>query len=92
MTSIKTTIATPATAAMAHLGISDFDFLPEAALGEAEVCLRGDGFCGFAACGVATSTRGVGGEGAAIAGTAKLALQAGHSMVCPASSSGMSKR
>ena len=54
MTSIKTTITTPATAAMTHLGIGDFDFLLEAALGEAEVCLRGEDFCGFAACGVVT--------------------------------------
>ena len=34
---------------------------------------------------------GVEGGGSSGDGTAKLALQAGHSMVCPASSSGISK-
>ena len=81
MTSIKNTITTHATAAMIHLGIGDFDFLPEAALGEAEVCFRGEGFCGVAACGVVTLTWGVADGGGAKGGTAKLALQAGHSMV-----------
>ena len=37
------------------------------------------------------SAHGGAGGGAAIVGTAKLALQAGHSIVCPASSSGISK-
>ncbi len=71
----------PATDATAHLGIGDFDFLLEAALGCAAVFLCGAGFCGALACGVVTSTRGVGGGGASLAGTATLALQAGHSMV-----------
>ena len=59
---------------MANLGISDFDFLLEAALGEAEVCLRGEGFCGLAACGAVTLICGVAGGGTSIAGTAKLAF------------------
>ena len=85
-------ITTPVTEAIAHFGIGSFGFLVEAPLDGAEVCLCGAGFCGMAACGVVTSTRGVGGGGAARDGTAKLALQAGHSMVWPASSSGISKR
>ena len=89
---LTTNTAMPATDATAHLGIDDFDFLLEAALGCAAVFLCGAGFCGALACGVATSTRGVVEGGASIAGTAKLALQEGHSMVCPASSSGISKR
>ena len=58
-----TTTAMPATDAMAHFTIDDFDFLLEAA------------------CGADSWTCAGGGGGAAIAGTAKLALQAGHSMV-----------
>jgi len=37
---------------MAHLGIGDFDFLLEPALGCPAVFLCGAGFCGLAACGV----------------------------------------
>ena len=44
----------PTKDAIAHYGIGDFDFLLEAALGAAEVCLRGEGFCGLAACGAVT--------------------------------------
>ena len=82
----------PTKDAIAHYGIGDFDFLLEAALGAAEVCLRGEGFCGLAASGVVTRAWRVVDGGGARGGTAKLALQAGHSMVCPASSSGISKR
>ena len=63
----------------------------EAAFGAAAF-LFGTDFYEALACGVATSTWGVADEGGARAGIAKLALQAGHSMVCPASSSGISKR
>ena len=48
----------------------------------------GAGVCKLTALGGVTLTCKV----ASRAGTAKLALQAGHSMVCPASSSGISKR
>ena len=52
--SIKTTTTTPATDAMAHLRIGDFDFLEEAALGGVVFFLRSAGFCVAVACGVAT--------------------------------------
>jgi hypothetical protein len=45
-----------------------------------------------AACGADSWTWGTAGGGVSRAGTAKVALQAGHSMVWPASSSGISKR
>jgi len=69
----------------AIIGLRDLFFLLLDALG-------GDfDFLLEAACGVVAWTWGVAGGGASIAGTIKLALQAGHSMVCPASSSGISK-
>ena len=70
----------------AIIGMRDLFFLLLDALG-------GDfDFLLEAACGADCCTWVGAGVGAAIAGTAKLALQAGHSMVCPASSSGISKR
>ena len=53
----------------------------EAAFGAAGAFLFGTDFCGALACGVVTLILGVAGGGASMAGTAKLALQAGHSMV-----------
>ena len=49
----KAITVTPPTAAMAHFGIGDFDFLEEAALSAVEVFLCGAVFCGAAACGAA---------------------------------------
>jgi hypothetical protein len=66
---------------MAHFSIGAFDLLGESTLGVAAGFFLGADLCAALACGVGTSTRGVGGGGAALAGTAKLALQAGHSMV-----------
>jgi hypothetical protein len=50
----KAITVTPPTAAMAHFGIGDFDFLEEAALSAVEVFLCGAVFCGAVACGVVT--------------------------------------
>ena len=50
----KATTIMPTKDAIAHFGIGDFNFLLEAALGATEVCLRGEGFCGLAACGAVT--------------------------------------
>jgi len=68
----------------AIIGMRDlFFFLLDALGGDFDFLLE-------AACGVVAWTWGVADGGGARGGTIKLALQAGHSMVWPASSSGIS--